>query len=59
MAKPLAYRLYRDGLATMHVSNDAQELVDKAKQLSTIFGQHYQVKDLFGNVVWESEGDGE
>jgi hypothetical protein len=44
-------------MATMHAGNDLQELADKARPLSAIFGDCYQAKDLFGNVVWESEGD--
>ena len=55
MAKPLAYRLYRNGLATMHVGNDLQELIRRGKQLGKVLGGHHKVKDTCGNVVWEEE----
>ena len=55
MARPPAYQLYRGDLATMHASNDLQELVRIAKLHSKIFGERYLVKDIYGNVVWEED----
>ena len=55
MAKPLAYRLYSGGLATVHASNDLQELVERAKLHGEIFKGSYKVKDTYGNVVWEED----
>jgi len=55
MARPPAYRLYRGDLATMHASNDLQELVATAKLHGEIFGRGYKVKDTYGNVVWEED----
>lgn len=59
MARPPAYKLYRGDLATMHVGNDLQELVRIAKRHKGILGGSYKVKDAYGNVVWEREGDDE
>jgi len=53
MARPPAYQLYRGDLATMHASNDLQELVERAKLHGEIFKGSYKVKDTYGNVVWE------
>jgi geranylgeranyl pyrophosphate synthase len=58
MARPPAYRLYCGELATMHAGNDLQELIKRAEQLGKIFGDRYQVKDTYGNVVWEGNNDG-
>ncbi len=58
MARPPAYRLYRGELATMHVGNDLQELIKRAELLGKIFGDRHQIKDTYGNVVWEGNNDG-
>jgi hypothetical protein len=55
MARPPAYRLYCGELATMHVGNDLQELIKRAERLGKIFGDRYQIKDTYGNVVWEDD----
>lgn len=55
MARPPAYYLYSDGRKTMHASNSLQELIERAKLLSKIFGERYLVKDIYGNVVWEED----
>ena len=55
MARPPAYQLYCGDMATMHASNDLQELVRIAKLHSKIFGERYLVKDIYGNVVREGE----
>ena len=39
----------------MHASNSLQELIERAKLLSKIFGERYLVKDIYGNVVWEED----
>lgn len=56
MAKPLACRLYRDGMATMHESNNPQELIKIGKERALMFGLVYVVKDQFGSVLWTSKG---
>ena len=55
MARPPAYQLYRGNIATIHASNDLQELIRIAKLHSEIFGGSYKVKDTYGNVVWEED----
>lgn len=52
------YRVYRGDLATMHAGNDLQELIKRAEQLGKIFGDRHQIKDTYGNVVWEGNNDG-
>jgi len=58
MARPPAYRLYCGELATMHAGNDLQELIKRAERLGKIFGDRYQIKDTYGNVVWEGNDNG-
>jgi hypothetical protein len=55
MARPPAYQLYRGDLATMHAGNDLQELIKRAERLGKIFGDRHQIKDTYGNVVWEGD----
>lgn len=55
MARPPAYYLYGGELKTMHAGNDLQELVKRAEQFSKIFGDKHQIKDTYGNVVWEED----
>ena len=55
MAKLPAYKLYRDGVETRHVGNNLQELIGRGEQLGKIFGDTYQVKDTYGNVIWEGK----
>jgi hypothetical protein len=49
------YYLYSGGLKTMHAGNDLQELIKRAERLGKIFGDRYQIKDTYGNVVWEDD----
>jgi len=52
------YYLYSGGLKTMHAGNDLQELIKRAERLGKIFGDRYQIKDTYGNVVWEGDDNG-
>jgi hypothetical protein len=39
----------------MHAGNDLQELIKRAERLGKIFGDRHQIKDTYGNVVWEGD----
>jgi hypothetical protein len=41
----------------MHAGNELQELIERAKLHSEIFGKKYVVKDINGNVIWRDKND--
>lgn len=55
MAKKGKYQIYKDGgPLPAHSSDDLAVLIERADLLHSIFGDHYEVRSMYG-VVWSTK----